>query len=456
MTAVPVLSGGMPWLGHAPAFRRNPVALLEGGRARCGDIFRFNLFGKSVYALLSPRGHEAFFRAADDQLSARDAYRFTVPVFGEGVAYAVSPELMDEQLRLLHPALRDEAMQSYAGIMTNEVERFAEHLGSAGEIDLLPALNELTIFIAGRCLIGEEFRSRLSVEFAAHYHMLEGGINLIAFMAPRFPSPANLRRDRARRRVAAMIAALIADRRHAGVAGNDFLSVLIAARYQDGAALSDGVITGLLLTLLFAGQHTSAVMATWLGVLLLQHPGAVAALRREADAVIGDGPPRLNALKQLQRLDHCLKETERLHPPLVMLMRNVRRPFPVGDAVLPAGSLALVSPAVGHRLPEIFADPDRFDPDRFAPPREEDRRTPFSLIGFGGGKHRCIGLAFACQQIKVIWTLLLRHFDFELVDPAARPNYATFVVGPRPPTLVRYCRRATTASHATDRRVGVS
>jgi cytochrome P450 len=55
---------------------------------------------------------------------------------------------MDEQLRLLHPALRDEAMQSYASIMANEVERFAERIGTAGEIDLLPALNELTIFIA--------------------------------------------------------------------------------------------------------------------------------------------------------------------------------------------------------------------------------------------------------------------------------------------------------------------
>jgi len=67
-----------------------------------------------------------------------------------------------------------------------------------------------------------------------------------------------------------------------------------------------------------------------------------------------------------------------------------------------AGDLAMVSPAVSHGIPEIFSDPGRFDPERFAPPREEDRRTPYALIGFGGGKHRCIGLAFACQQVKVI------------------------------------------------------
>ena len=438
---MPTLAGGLPWLGHAITFRRDPVALLQQGRSRHGEIFRFVLCGRTVYALLSPRGHQAFFRAPDDQLSAREAYRFTVPIFGEGVAYAVSPELMDEQLRLLHPALRDDAMQSYAGYMAEEVEGFAERLGSKGEIELLPAMTELTIAIAGRCLIGPEFRSAVSAEFAALYRELEGGINLIAFFAPGFPSVANLRRDRARRRVAALMASLIAERRRTRTVQEDFLGVLIAARYKNGTALSDDVITGLLLTALFAGQHTSAVMATWLGVLLAQHPDEVDTLRLEAAGAIRSVPPRLAALKQLQRLERCLKETERLHPPLVMLMRMVQRPFTVDGVTLPSGSLALVSPAVVHRLHEVFAEPERFDPDRFAAPREEDRATPFSLIGFGGGKHRCLGLAFAHQQIKIIWTLLLQRFDFELIDPMPRPDYATFVVGPRGRCRVRYRHR---------------
>lgn len=441
MTDVPALAGQVPFIGHALGFHRNPVALLERGRARHGGIFRFKLFGRQGYALLSPQGNEAFFRAPDDQLSAREAYRFTVPIFGPGVAYAVSRELMDEQLRLLHPALRDDAMQSYAGYMAQEVERFADRLGAEGEIDLPAAMNELTMFIAGRCLIGEEFRSRVSAEFARLYHELEGGINLVAFMAPRFPIPANLRRDRARRQVAELFSALIAGRRNRGVEHDDFLSVLMAARYSDGSALPDATITGMLLTLLFAGQHTSAVTSTWLGVLLMQHPLELAAVRREAASVIGAGDVRLAALKRLQRLEWCLKEAERLHPPLVMLMRTVLRDFAVGDVVIPRGSLALVSPAVTHRLHDVFADPDRFDPDRFAPAREEDRATPYALIGFGGGKHRCIGLAFAHQQIKVIWSLLLQRFDFELVDRDAQPDYTTFVVGPRPPCRVRYRRR---------------
>jgi sterol 14-demethylase len=143
----------------------------------------------------------------------------------------------------------------------------------------------------------------------------------------------------------------------------------------------------------------------------------------------------------MRQMENCLKEAERLYPPLVMLMRKTLRPFEVDGVVIPAGDLVMVSPAVSHRQPKVFRNPDAFDPERFASPREEDRETPYSLIGFGGGKHRCIGMAFAHQQIKVIWGILLQRFDFDLVDTNIEPDYATFVVGPRHPCRVRYRRR---------------
>jgi sterol 14-demethylase len=156
--------------------------------------------------------------------------------------------------------------------------------------------------------------------------------------------------------------------------------------------------------------------------------------------VLGDDV-LLSKLKRMRALECCLKEAERLYPPLVMLMRRTLRPFEVGDNVVPSGNLAMVSPGVCHREPRTFREPDLFDPDRFAPPREEDRKVPYSLIGFGGGKHRCIGMAFAHQQIKVIWGILLQRFDFKLLDAFVQPDYSTFVVGPRHPCRVNYQKR---------------
>ena len=439
--SIPRLAGGLPLLGHALEFHKNPVALLRRGRELHGEIFSFPLAGKTVHVLTEPRGNEAFFRAPDDQLSAREAYQFTVPMFGKGVAYDVPPELMDEQLGFVIPALRDARMQTYVEAMEEEVEAYCAGWGAAGEIELTRVMNEITVFNACRCLIGADFRRRLSAEFAASYHDLEAGVNLVAFFKPGWPLPAMRRRDRGRANIARLIAGVLEERRKGPPADEDFVDTLIAARYSDGRALSDHEIVGLLLTLIFAGQHTSAVMAAWTGILLLRHPRYLERVHIELARHPAGRPLTLAAVRAMVMLERCIKEAERMYPPLVMLMRAILRDFTCQAHVMPAGDLAMVAPAVTHRLAHVFREPGQYDPDRFGPGREEDRKTQFALIGFGGGKHRCIGAGFAYQQIKVIWSVLLRRFELEPVSDECLPDYSTFVVGPRRPCMVKFRRR---------------
>src|SRR5262249_38421226 len=177
---VPKLAGGLPLIGHALAFHRDPISLIQRGRAIYGDIFSMVLFGKRAHVLTGAAANEAFFKASDDVLSAREAYQFTVPIFGDGIAYDVSPQLMDQQLRMVHPALRDEKMQSYANLIAREVEDHLDGWGEAGTVDLLTAMNEITIRTAGRCLIGPEVKTSLARDFARLYPALAGGINLVA------------------------------------------------------------------------------------------------------------------------------------------------------------------------------------------------------------------------------------------------------------------------------------
>src|SRR5258706_8064636 len=81
---IPVIAGGLPLLGHALEFRRDPVGLIQRGRDSHGDIFSFTLFGNVVHVLTGAAGNEAYFRASERVLSAKEAYKFTVPIFGEG------------------------------------------------------------------------------------------------------------------------------------------------------------------------------------------------------------------------------------------------------------------------------------------------------------------------------------------------------------------------------------
>ncbi len=123
-------------------------------------------------------------------------------------------------------------------------------------------------------------------------------------------------------------------------------------------------------------------------------------------------------------------------------MRKIKRTFAFKQYRVPAGWLAMVSPGVSNRVPEVFADPDRYDPDRYAPGREEDKKARFAQITFGGGRHGCIGMTFAYLQIKTIWSVLLRRFELELLQPGAEPDYTTFVVAPRQPCVMGYRRRS--------------
>lgn len=441
--AVPELTGGWPLIGHLLDFQKDPVSMLSRGWCEQGELVRFRLGPREFVLFTGPEAHDVYFSAPEDQLNAKAVYQFTVPIFGRGVAYDAAPELMDEQLGFLFPALREAAMRRFARIMFEETRQFADTLGEDGEVDLPRAMNELTVNIASRCLIGEEVRDQLDAGFAEAYHDLQKGINTLGFFLPRLPTPAHRSRDRARRQVAELFSRIMTARRLSGARPDDFMQTLMHARYKDGRALDDDEITGILLTVLFAGQHTSAVLATWTGLELLRAPSYLARVRDEVQDVYREaGAMSLASLKRQEALEHAVRECERLHPPLIMLIRKVLKPVRYRDYIVPAGTLAMVSPAVSHRLPHVFADPERFSPDRFAPPACEDKQHQYALIGFGGGKHRCMGKHFAYLQLKAIWTVLLDRFDFHLDTAFPAPNYGSWVTGPETPCRLRYRRRS--------------
>ena len=441
--AVPRLAGGRSPLGHLREFQTDPVALLARGEREHGGLFRYRLGPRNFVLFSGPEAHNAYFTAPDDQLDPKPVYQFTVPIFGRGVAYDVAPEIMTEQLGFLFPALRESAMRRFARIMFEEASLFADGMGADDELDLPVAMNQLTVNIASRCFLGEEVRREVDAGFAHAYHELQNGINTLGFFFPRMPIPAHRRRDRARRRITQIFGRIMAERRNSGHESEDFMQTLMGARYKDGRALTDDEITGILLTALFAGQHTSAVLATWTGLEMLRAPSYLERARREMHAVYGeDCAMTLAGLKRQRTLENAVRECERLHPPLILLIRKVAKPICYRGHVVPVDTMATVSPAVAHRLPRVFTDPEQFAPDRFAPPRSEEKQHPYALIGFGGGKHRCMGKNFAILQIKALWSVLFDRFDFTLATPFPEPNYGSWVTGPRLPCRVRYRRRS--------------
>jgi sterol 14alpha-demethylase len=437
---VPKLSGGLPWVGHLVPFVRTAVELLHRARAECGDVAGFDVGPKHMVLLTGPKASEAFFRAPDEVLSPSEAYRMMEPVFGKDVVYDAPPAKMAEQFSMLLPCLQDRRMRSYGDVIANEVLRSVESWGSEGVLDMYEYTKVLTNFTSSTCLLGREFREDMTEEFARIYSDLERGITPLAFLNAHLPIPSFRKRDRARVRLVELISKSIAERRRTSRQGDDFLQILMDTKYKNGEPLSEHEITGLLLAAMFAGHHTSAVTAAWMMLELTRTPDLYERSRSEIFRVHGaEGPVSYASLREVAVTEGCVKETLRLHPPLFMLMRVAVRDWEYDGYVFPKGTHLLVSPTVTQRMPDLFREPDRFDPDRYGPGREEDKR-PFAFQVFGGGSHKCLGNAFALLQIKTIFAILLRNFEFTSYGDPLEPDFHGVVIGPKQPCRVRYRR----------------
>ncbi|XP_077159973.1 lanosterol 14-alpha demethylase [Paroedura picta] len=449
----PFISSNIPFLGHAVAFGKSPIEFLENAYEKYGPVFSFTMVGKTFTYLLGSDAAALLFNSKNEDLNAEDVYsRLTTPVFGKGVAYDVPHPIFLEQKKMLKSGLNIAQFKNHVPIIEEETREYFKTWGEEGEKNLFEALSELIILTASHCLHGKEIRSILNEKVAQLYADLDGGFTHAAWLLPSWlPLPSFRRRDRAHKKIKAIFYKVIQKRRQSLKREDDMLQTLLDVTYKDGRHLTDDEIAGLLIGLLLAGQHTSSTTSTWLGFFLARDKSLQEQCYREQKAVRGDNfsPLDYDQLKDMTLLDRCLKETLRLRPPIMTMMRMARTPQTVAGYTIPSGHQVCVSPTVNHRLKDCWVENVNFKPDRYLQINPVAAGEKFAYIPFGAGRHRCIGENFAYVQIKTIWSTLLHLYEFDLVD-AYFPtiNYTTMIHTPNNP-VIRYKRRSHTPAFSS-------
>lgn len=436
----PVVSGALPILGHLTEFGKDRAGLIARGYKEHGCVFTVKLGPQNVAVLLGPEHHRTFFLETDKTLNIATPYKFLRATFGE-VFFMAGHEEYLRQRPFLTQAFRREKMAYYIEIMNQRVQTWLDTLGEAGEFDVSETMGWLTQDIAGHALMGERFMAEAGQEFWKLYADVGRGMDPI--LPPSLPLPKFRRRDKARAKMAAILLPIIEERRANPEAYNDFLQDFVNSHYSDnGEPIEDEVLLNLMLGLMFAGHETTAGQAAWNIILLLQQPDFLALVQEEIDRLVPAGQTvDGRTLHGLTHLGYAVTETERLRPSADMLLRDVDAEMEIGGYRIPAGWKVQVSAEIAHRLPDWFEEPDKYDPLRFAPERAEDKTDRFTLIGFGGGGHKCMGMNFANNEISVITALLLQQFELELLT--RDPGIVRGVGANKPePAFVRYRRRA--------------
>ena len=435
----PTVSGSIPVIGHAVQFLRDPIPLLERGYQEHGSVFSLRLANKPAVVLLGPENNRFFFTQTDKLLSIREGYPFFIKMFHERFYFFAELEEYLEQRAIILPRFQGQQMNQYVSTMAQETLGLIDQLGDSGSFDLIPTLGPLVMNIAAHAFLGPDFRGRLGSEFFTDFRHFSGGMEPI--LPLWLPLPKLLKSQKAKKKLHRVLGELIQTRRQQPADPPDFLQTLIEARFSNGNQIDEEMVINLILLLVWAGHETTAGHISWALIDLIQHPDYLQTVVDEQDALIGDSHDlTMTDVRQLPRIDWAIKETERLHPVAYILMRTATEDLEIEGFQVLKGTQVFAAPSVSHRMPDVFPDPDRYVPERFSPDRDESRNS-HSLIGFGGGVHRCAGVNFAYLEMKVALTLLLQHYEFSLLDTNPQPVSGAMTKWPASPCRVRYQRR---------------
>ncbi|MFL5591824.1 MAG: cytochrome P450 [Ktedonobacteraceae bacterium] len=410
---LPVLGSVVPWLHDQPRF------LLETYR-RYGDVVRFHFLGFRGAILHGAEANRYILvDAVENFLVAPVIDRARARwIVGEGVLFIDNPAHR-QQRRLIMPSMHRKRIEAYQQVMREVSTQILDRWTPGVEIDIASEMDDLALIIEGRTLF--------SMDFSGAEHELSDSVTVVTqtmndafrlalaqlpFDLPGIGYGGSVRRAIAR--VKAILGEIIAEHEREGTDAGDVVSMLIAARDEEGERLSPAQILDHLLTLFVAGHETLANALTWACYLLAQHPAVTSKLLSELNQQLGGQPPTPADLERLPYLEQVVKEVLRLYPPAASLSRIVREPFEWKGYCFAAGNIIMYSPYVSHRMPEQFPEPEVFRPERFDPAGGETH-APYAFIPFGAGSRSCIGAPFAMMELKTVLAMLLQRFRLDLV-----------------------------------------
>lgn len=400
----------------------DPVNYLEKTKQRTPDFFEEDSLGFGVGSTVVTSSPEAlqFILSRDRKTfqSPGEFNRLLAPLIGNASVIMLSGDRHKERRQLVTPAFHGERIDVYGQLICQLTQDNLSGL-QPGEAFLARNLTQkVSLQIISKVVFGLTDSPR-SQEI----------MSVLTETIDRFGSPAaalmlffgQLQKDlgawspwgkfvRLRDKLDALIYEEIRDRKATyDPSRNDILSMLIAARTEDGEELAEEELRDELMALLMAGHETTATAIAWAMYWIHKEPGVKEKLLAELDGLSAEASP--TEISQLPYLGAVCQETLRRSPVAMFTFPRVAqesvhlmgRTFPPGTTFL--GCIFLT-----HQREELYPDPKAFRPERFL----EKKFSPYEFIAFGNGARRCVGAALAQYELKLVVATLLSHYRFRL------------------------------------------
>ncbi len=421
---------GLPLIGHVLSFAKDPSGYLLQITKEHGDVVNMN-FG--------PRGMTLITRPSLVALVLRDqAKKFKKPyrgfpalnaLIGNGLLSS-DGDFWLRQRRLSQPAFHREKIRAYAETMRTFTLRSLEQIPT--ELDLFEFLNTLTLEIVAKTLFNADLRGQSNRIGQALEEALLANRAQMAQPIPlplSIPLPGHQRLKKAIGELDSIVFEMIQNERQ-NPSEFSLLSMLVAARDEDGSAMTDAQLRDEALTLLLAGHETTANALAWTFHLLLKHPDILAKASAEARSILGKDGCHLEDIGKFPLLKQIWQETLRLYPPAWSIGRTSLEDIQIGEYSIPKGQNIMLSQYVTHRNAEFFPDPEAFKPERWIEGFEKSL-PDYAYFPFSAGPRVCIGNTFSEMEGMILLSTILAKVDFAKAADYKVEIYASLTMRPK-------------------------
>ncbi|MEH2073253.1 MAG: cytochrome P450 [Nostoc sp.] len=425
-----------PWV-QTYQWLTNPLEYMENCAKNYGDMFTLRIgpvFTPQVF-VSNPQAIQQIFTTDPKQLDSGAAAGSGSPLLGLNSLLSLEGKPHQRQRKLLTPPLHGERMQAYGDLISEIAKQVTSEWPVGESFTVLPSMQEISFQVILKAVFGlkdglryEKLKEILIAILNPKRPILRAIFLLFPLLrqdlGPRSPWGSYLR---LRQEIDDLIYAEIQERRSLGdQSRSDILSLMMAARDEVGEPMTNLELRDELMTLLIAGHETTASSLAWALYWIHHQPEVREKLVQELDSLGDNKDP--NTIFRLPYLNAVCSETMRLYPVAMLgVNRLVKSPLEIAGYKFDPGTILVPCIYLSHHREDLYPNSKQFQPDRFL----ERQFTPSEFLPFGGGNRRCIGMAFALFEMKLVLATILSSWQMKLADTKpVLPVRKSFLLAP--------------------------
>ncbi|WP_020539097.1 cytochrome P450 [Lewinella cohaerens] len=376
-------------------FRRDSISFLRNMAQEYGDITHFRMGPLRVVLLNHPDYIKEVLSTQHSNFIKGRPLEMVKELLGDGLLTSEG-DFHKRNSRIIQPAFHRNMMNYYADPITDYASRLVSNWEDGKKVDMMEEMVRMSTGIAAKTMFNVDLhKDAQEINRSLDDVMkLFGRITLpFAEYLLKLPLPGTIRFFKAKAKLDETIYNIIDERRRNPVNNGDLLSLLLQSQTEEGG-MSDQQVRDEALTLFLTAFDTTSLALTWTWYLLSQNPEVEAKLHEELDQVLGGRTPTMEDYPRLKYTRMVFGESMRLYPPIYIISRQAIEDFSVGDYIVPAGSIVLLSPYLIHHDARFHPEPEQFNPVAWNE-RSGGQQSRYEYFPFSVGPRSCIGQHYA-------------------------------------------------------------